>query len=108
MASISHTEVTHADKARAVMLKLFVPSAFIQLLILQVTQSFQQHVPNREQWEAQMGPLPATLKSTNDPSELSNVRLPLPVTRHIVVIHLMSCRAGSHVNDHNPSIYWLR
>ncbi|KAK9841086.1 hypothetical protein WJX84_008308 [Apatococcus fuscideae] len=40
---------------------------------VKVVQSSQEHVPNREQWEAQMGPLPATLKSTNDPSELSNV-----------------------------------
>ena len=58
-------------------------------VVLQVVQSSQEHVPNREQWDAQMGPLPANLKLTNDPSELSNVssRSLLRMHRYLLCTH---------------------
>ncbi len=41
---------------------------------MQVVQSSQEHVPNRAQWDSQMGHLPSTLQPINDPSQLSEVR----------------------------------
>ncbi|KAK9847737.1 hypothetical protein WJX84_001736 [Apatococcus fuscideae] len=61
-----------AGDARAALRCAALPAAAAAPAV-KVERTSQEHVPDREQWDQQMGPLPATLKQTNEASELSNV-----------------------------------